>query len=244
MLGLGSSIITSGAPSEFLPNSVSGLQLWLAGSTSIIEDSDGTGVVQWTDQSSNSNHATQPEANDSFQPVLDGGGVSFDGSNDFLTLGSEVSLNQFHIFLVLALDSHSTDTIFGEADAGDFLRFGQGGLNNSIRLQAQSEQINFTSFTPVISTDGTKQLFDISRAAGTTNNCTLTVNGSEHGTASSSNTSANQFEIDALGVRNTANRQHPAEGIIYEIIIYNSAISSADAASVRNYLNSKFTIYS
>ena len=227
----------------FLPSTLDSLTLWLSNDTGVIEDTDGTGVTQWTDQSTNANHAKQNEASDAFQPIVANGGVTFDGNNDFLLFDSEISLNEFHIFIVLALDATSSETIFGESEAGDFLRFGQGGLNNSIRFQAQGSQFDFNGFTPVISDDGTKQLFEFSRDEGTTDNVTLTVNGSEHGTKADSDTSADQFEIDAVGIRNTINLQFPMEGVIFEVVIFNSKLSATDATKVRDYLNEKLSIY-
>ena len=228
---------------SFLPTSLDGLQLWLSNNTGVVLDSDGTGVIQWTDQSDNSNNATQNEANDTNQPTSANGGITFDGSNDYLLLNNEISLNEFHIFIALALDDHSVETIFGETEAGDFLRFGQGGLNNYIRFQAQASQFDFSGFTPVISDDGTKQLFEFSRNSGTTDNAILTINGTEHATKASSDTSSFPFEIDAIGVRNTTNTQYTMDGVIFEVIIFNSVLSTANATKVRDYINEKLNIY-
>ena len=227
----------------FVPTTPTGLQLWLNNTEGVIEDSDEVGVIQWTDQSDNANNATQNEIDDGNQPFFANNGITFDGINDFLILDNEISLNEFHIFLVVALHSTNTETLFGEVGAEDFLRFGQGGLDNYIRFQTQGNIIDFSGFSPSIATDGTLQLFEFSRASGTTQNVTLTINGTEHGTKANSDTSNDQFEIDALGVRNTINQQYAMDGVIYQVIIYDNVLNAQDASDVRDYLNEKLNIY-
>lgn len=227
----------------FNPATLSGLQNWLVGTTGVTIDADGVGVIQWADQSSNTNNATQNSDSDTLQPTLLNNGIVFDGGQDFLTYDSQINLNEFHIFLAVAMSGTSTETLFGETSAGDFLRFGQGGSSTAIRFQCQSAQFNFSSFSPAIATDGTIQLFDFARASGTTNNVTMTINGNEHSTKADSNTSTDTFEIGAIGVRNTSNQQFPLDGTIYAVVIYNTALSSSDATKVRNYINEIYSIY-
>lgn len=227
----------------FSPLTPTGLQSFMLSVEGVVIDDDGVGVIQWSDISTNSNNATQNTAFDIFQPTFSNKGITFNGDNDFLTYGSQINLNEFHIFLAVALGAASTETLFGETSAGDFLRFGQGTSTTAIRFQCQSAQFNFSSFSPAIATDGTIQLFDFARASGTTDNVTMTINGNEHSTKASSNTSTDTFEIGAIGVRNTTNQQFPLDGTIYAIVIYNNVLSSSDATKVRNYINQIYSIY-
>tara|TARA_R100000329_G_C7592873_1_gene210224 strand:+ start:429 stop:1163 length:735 start_codon:yes stop_codon:yes gene_type:complete len=244
MLGLGSSIVTSGAPSEFLPTSISGLQLWLQNGVGITSSSDPAAIDTWADSSGNGNDASH--GLDQYRPLLVDGGGDWEGDADAdaLSLDSTITVNQFHVFVVVAADSHVTNNLLAGSSTTDLLRIGQGSSATSHRLKANNA---FTtpaqwSATTSIATDGTKQLLEYEAASGSSNNCFLRINGSLESTVSF-DTSANAFDISFVGAASAVGADS-FDGNIYEVLIYNSALSAADAANVRNYLNGKLSIYS
>lgn len=244
MLGLGSSIITSGAPSEFLPTSISGLQLWLQNGVGITSSSDPAAIDTWADSSGNGNDASHFA--DQYRPLLeDGGGDWFgDADGDSLSLSSSITVNQFHVFMAVAADAHASNSLLVGNSSTDFLRIGQGNSATLHRLKANN---TFTtpaqwSATTSIATDGTKQLLEYEAGSGTTNNCFLRINGTLESTISF-DTSTNAFDIAFVGAAN-ASGTTSFNGNIYEVLVYNSALSADDAANVRNYINGKLNIYS
>jgi len=83
-----------GAAAAWTPASITGLQLWLESDS--ITGSDGDAVSTWVNQAG-SVDATQATADNKplYKVAANGlpASVRFDGSNDFLTLGSDASLN-------------------------------------------------------------------------------------------------------------------------------------------------------
>lgn len=245
MLGLGNSIVTSGAPSEFLPNSISGLQLWLQNGVGITTEGDPAAISQWADSSGNGNNASGP-GNVTLNPILEDGGGDWqaDTNADALQLDSVITVNEFHIFIAVAADEHSSNNLLANSTSTDLLRIGQNSQNNLHRLKSNNA---FTSpaqwtATTAIATDGTKQLLEYERASGTSNNCFLRINGNLESTIGD-DTSTNAFDIGFVGAGN-AGGANSFNGNIYEVLIYDSSLSASDAASVRNYINSKLSIYS
>lgn len=244
MLGLGNSIVTSGAPSEFLPNSISGLQLWLQNGVGITTTGDPATITQWDDSSGNGNNADGPDG--IYNPILEDGGGDWQGDSsvDALDLDSVITVNEFHIFMAIASDTHSSNNLLANSNTTDFLRIGQGGSSTLHRLKANNA---FTSpaqwtATTAIATDGTKQLLEYERASGTSNNCFLRINGNLESTIGM-DTAANPFDIGFVGAA-SATGTGSFNGNIYEVLVYNASLSAADAANVRNYINSKLSIYS
>ena len=113
---------------------------------------------------------------------------------------------------------------YSERVAGDFLRFGQGGLNNPIRFQVQGFQFDFNDSSSN-SDDGTKQLFEF-KMKELPDNVTPIVNGM--------NTALKPIQIQVLTNLRLMRwykkhcNLHPMEGVIFEVVIFNSKLSTAD----------------
>ena len=245
MLGLGNSIVTSGAPSEFLPNSISGLQLWLQNGVGITSSGDPAAIDTWADSSGNGNNASDP-GTANIKPLLEDGGGDWeaDTNPDALRLDSVITVNEFHIFIAVAADEHASNNLLSNSASTDFLRIGQNASSVFHRLKSNN---TFTSpaqwtATTAIATDGTKQLLEYERASGSSNNCFLRINGNLESTISD-DTSTNAFDIGFVGAGD-AGGADSFNGNIYEVLIYDSSLSASDAASVRDYINSKLSIYS
>ena len=109
MLGLGISA-TATHTKSWAPNDIGGLAIWLKNGT-------GVAVGQWDDSSGNDNHAAQGTADN--QAVVSGGGLTFDGTDDYYDFASKVTISTNHNFLVAVVLSVANYT-----DTG-----GEGGSN-------------------------------------------------------------------------------------------------------------------
>ena len=113
MLGLGNSMATGGAPSEFTPESISNLQLWLKFNQNITSDQDSSEsshthsaaagnmadedrINAWNAFGSTSINATQTTLNDKplwETDVADVGGLKFANAAKIMDLSSNVDLD-------------------------------------------------------------------------------------------------------------------------------------------------------
>ena len=246
MLGLGNDI-TSSSYISFLPVDISGLQLWLQNSVGITSSGDPAAIDTWSDSSGNDNHAGH--ASDQYRPLLnEGGGLWFGDSDvDALTLSSTKTVNQFHIFVAFSADSAATNNLLTSNNTTDFLRIGQSNNANNHRLKANNVFTTPAQFTAstAIATDGTKQLLEYRMASASdtsSNNFTLRINGTLESTISFDSDN-NPFDMSIIGAGSSTGTSS-FRGHIYEVLIYNSALSVSDANNVRNYINDKLSLYS
>lgn len=237
MLGLGNSISQAGSIS-FVPTDISGLQLWLQNGVGITSSGDPAVIDAWADSSSSGLNAT---ASVGAKPYLVDGGGEWEGDSDAdaLQLSAAQTVNQFHVFFAIASDEHATNNLLANANT-DFLRIGQGGSSTQHRLRANNTTVTFNA-TTAIATDGTKQLLEYEVADGTSNNAFLRINGALESTGSLDGDN-NPFDYGFVGAV-TASGTSSFDGNIYEVLVYNKALSSAEATDVRNYLNGKLNIY-
>jgi|5B_taG_2_1085324.scaffolds.fasta_scaffold00235_23 hypothetical protein len=247
MIGLGLGNVKAGGVVEFIPTSISNLQLWLQNGVGITSSSDPAAIDTWADSSGNGNDAGHPA--DTYRPRLDdGGGLWFgDSDEDSLELDSTITLNSFHIFLAISADAAATNSLLTSNNSTDFLRIGQGNNANNHRLKANNAFTNPAQFTAstAIATDGTKQLLEYRMASASdtsSNNFTLKINGNLESTISF-NSDSNAFDIKFVGAASNTGTSS-FRGHIYEVLIYSSALTDGQSNLVRNYLNSKLNIYS
>lgn len=237
MLGLGNGISQAGSIS-FVPTDISGLQLWLQNGVGITSSGDPAVINAWADSSGNGLNAT---ASVGRKPYLVDGGGEWEGDSDAdaLQLSAAQTINQCHIFFAIAADEHATNNLLANANT-DFLRIGQGGSSTQHRLRANGVTVTFNA-TTAIATDGTKQLLEYEVATGTSNNAFLRINGNLESTQSHDGNN-NPFDYGFVGAL-TAAGTSSFDGKIYEVLVYEKGLSSAEATDVRNYLNGKLNIY-
>lgn len=241
MLGLGNSI-SHASPIRLTPTDVSGLMVWLQNGVGITSSGSPAVIDVWADSSGNGNDATTTGGT---RPYLVDGGGEWEGDSDAdtLALDSELTLAQFHIFVVVAADETSTNTIVAGNSTQDFIRIGQSANNKAHRMKANGAATTPADYiaTTAVATDGTKQLLEYELSSGSSNNSFLRINGSLEATVSHDG-SSNALDIGFVGATNSSGGSS-FNGKIYEVLIYNTALSSSQASDIRSHINDRLNIY-
>ena len=239
----------------------SGLQLWLdASDASTLYDAttggslvaaDGS-VARWEDKSGNGRHATQSAAG--ARPIrrtsaLNGRqALEFDGSNDALLTSVALFSNKTSLswFAVVKNDDSGNNNraVFGERVSGNdgglfFLKLGatnilysRGSANASTRVDV-SESVSFPT-TPLLASMVTTSATGTARRNGVSagTNTTTTANVAYLNKTAIGNSIADDGELSVLWW----------DGLIAELIVYDSALPDTDRAAVEAYLIAKWGI--
>jgi len=276
------------APPPFLPDDLSGLQLWLdASDASTLYDAttggslvaaDG-GVARWEDKSGNSRHMTQgtagsrPTRKTAIQNSL--AVLRFDGG-DFVSMpSSTATFNFLHngdstVFVVFKAgttanpgsvywvmsNNISDNSIDGKT--GFYLRWDDRTLDNAnladalIHVVSNSGQTRFAG----IATNGfPANTFALATVRGDIANATIAsrsqirLNGGSAITLLTGDTNAgtalptaNASDNFTIGDQSGAVKGNGLNGDIAEIIMYDTALSNTDRATVESYLMTKWGI--
>jgi len=227
MLGLGNSIVLGGAPSEFTIDSLSDLELWLKFNTGQGAITDG---IQWNDQSGNSRHASQTTDAQEGSGFSGGAWTTDANNNDNLDLASTFNLaGEYHIFVVLNLSEESNETFVSSVDNTSFIRFAQGGSATAYRMKNGGTTANITLSSGF---GTTKAIAEVSRDGS--NGLRVLKNGDSLGTATGTGT----FAFQQIGT--SSNGLTSAE--VHEVVVFSSALSSADATLVRSNIATRCSI--
>jgi len=193
-------------------------------------------VVTWYDQSGNSNNATQSTA--ASQPQIYNGtavttenskpAVSFDGSNDYLSLTSTASTNSVCQILVSVYDI-STSTIKMPLGGGSGVPWWQHYSLNRMRILPTSGSLIFSTGLSA----GTQFLGFMNGNSGA---YTFHLNG-----ASKISTTAGNWYIDQIG-RGLNSATYSFDNVIQEVILYESDQSS-NRTGIETNINTYFSIY-
>lgn len=227
--------------SSFSPTDIAGLQLWLDATTGLFDatsggsavTTDGSAVARWEDQSGNGRHATQATSNN--RPVLktsvkNGKNVlRFDGDNDGLQITSYAlgSSPSYSVFIVIYQNGLQFAVWLEGGNLNPYLA--TTGNNKGFRHYDGSNVFDVTQ-----TTENLWNLFSY-RQSTTARNYFRNDGTINTGTAS---TRAATFEY--IG---RSNNGYYYKGDIAELIIYNSYLSDSSRELVRDYLNTKWSIY-
>jgi len=251
---------TTAAP--FSPSDISGLQLWLDATTGLFDatsggsavTTDGSAVARWEDQSGNGRHFTQSTSND--RPILktsiqnNKNVVRFDGSNDNMIGPDSLKINvPISMFAVVSKRGGTNyQTIYGngilaaqEAGYGIFISAtsdNNGAFASQYRNLAPASTNYFTATNPT-----TNQFFISSCLIDSSTNKVFFNNSAEDSVSHA--ITATPQGIVAIGARYSVSPVVTffLNGDFAELLIYNSALSTANRESVRDYLNTKWSIY-
>ena len=236
MLGLGTSLSAAGAVSEVLPSDISGLALWY-------QNNVGVAVGQWDDSSGNSRHAVQGTASE--QAAVSGGGLDFDGADpeDHYDIAESTGYinpggtNAFTIAFVAKRDDNDDDHAIVGSNTG-YLAF-----LNETNITYRSNAI--TQFTFAADTWAQDAQFLCTITKDTSGNFLFWKNGvSISPTASSNapNTDATWSTIKLFGAKHSGEStgSFTWDGIIYEVVMYDTQLTGSNLADLNSYLTSKF----
>jgi len=258
---------TSDVTTTFDPLSVSGLVLWLEGSSGVTQNNNA--VSAWADKTSNHNDATQPTA--AVQPTYvasaihslpaihfdkDAQGVSTGGNE--LSIADSTSMQwgtgDFYVVVVARFDN----TVADGAERGVGLLYSKntggndfpgvfitaniaGGIMTPTNGFAASTSFAANGYVAVTTlyNDDVARTFAAQRVGSTLD---LRINGASVGTASSAGNDISSVGIAASigGLANGAGVR--LDGDIAEILAVKGTLSAGDRTSIEQYLKNKYAL--
>jgi hypothetical protein len=238
-----------------IPLTIQGLLLWLKADAGTFQDSakttgaasDGDVVGAWVDQSGSGNDATQATSDN--KPLLklniaNGRSVCrFDGSNDFLTSSLDLSLSASDDLTIFAVVNPTATAALKDI---------VGNLNDSapnqgltVRHDIDEKLAFFTRVSAGNVTTVTAAVADTNFVLGVakldSGTQTLYKNGASEGSGAQRNMTGHDTTL-YIG-KNRASGAGDYAGDMAEILIYNSALSDKNRASVEGYLNARYAIF-
>jgi len=231
----------------FRPTALSGIAYWLDASNSgSITLASGV-VSQWNDLSGNSRNFTQSTANR--RPIVDNGGLYFNGNQQFLETNSHsVGSNNLSVFMVTDVVGRGTST----TNYGRFYSLSAGGNDydntNGILLhdRAVGGTAGLSLYRNGVDSGTMTQLplntkfvvgFTLSGANTLTYRNSTTLAGT---TAASPTLNGTRTLLATDPVLADSN----LNGRIYEVAVYDRAISTTEAGFLVQYLRTKWSVTS
>tara|TARA_R110002124_G_scaffold168593_1_gene336127 strand:- start:2206 stop:3378 length:1173 start_codon:yes stop_codon:yes gene_type:complete len=244
-------------PTSNYPSDFSDLVVWLRADSGVTFDIPTKRVSAWADKSGSDNNTAQATALK--QPLRygydgqnDKAYFKFDGTNDYLTSDNNCPLtgNDLTIFYVGKANEVTADVqrVVGYRDSAgggsDRLNFGIDNNDGRVYFKALDDSNNGGQVTSAFLDRGLVNHIACARIKDTEfsvqyNNNTKVVNN----VASYSNSDGFALAPFTIGYIELGAAGSYWNGDIQEVIIYNRALSDAEIADVRGYLNLKYKIY-
>jgi len=243
MLGLGSSLVTGGASSDWTPADLgSKLKAWYKYNTGISSAtvSGNLQVTQWADQSGNDNHLEPTVTNDKDEmPRLLTDGLSsealvfFNSNTDSLVFTSAVTLGKFAMYW----KSNWKDTIASEVIfEGDNDNFVKLQSPTEMRLKAGGDVREDATIPEVTDDESTPHILGMERAA---NGSLLAYNNNvaQDSWASSGDKDGRSPIANALEITQMGDAQNPV--YYYEVVICDDVLSTAERNLLYTWLQNQ-----
>ena len=233
MLGLGNSLTGGSVSEEFTLASISGLQLWL-------QNGQGVTAAQWDDSSGNNNHVAQSDADK--RGAVEDGGIDFNlDDGDHYDLTSTITTSTFTVFVAMEPDSGNSMSFFGHGGGTDFMRINQSADNEFRSKRNSSFDLNVSHSTDfTYENRGGVEKFIIMVRQEDDNTVTVGINNDLDNFALA-NSTGEDFDFSILGGQSTGGA-NAFDGTIYEVAIYNTTLSAADATLVRENIAERVSI--
>tara|TARA_B100000519_G_C14240368_1_gene436987 strand:- start:763 stop:1449 length:687 start_codon:yes stop_codon:yes gene_type:complete len=212
-------VLKSKVYSAFAITDIESLKQWFKFNTGQIAITDG---IQWNDSSGNNLHASQTTDAQEGSGFSGGGFVTDAGSQDNLDFSTTYTdSGDYHVFMVLDLSEESNESFLTSVDNTSFMRFGQGGTATAFRMKHGGTTLNITLSSGF---GTTKAIAEVTR------NSSNVVRVLKNGVSLGSGTGSGTFGFEQLG----SSSNGLTSATIFEVVIFSSALSSADATNVRN----------
>ena len=215
----------------FTPTTVTGCSLWLDSSDSTTLTTSGSAVLQWNDKSGNGNNATPSGSG----PTNANPGVTFNGTNQTLALSYNGSPTTESLFVVIKFNSVSSEgDIFTGTATGqrEYLLYG-GNMYLGRYATAPSGSANGgspnTTNTYLMEYVYTASAISFFQAGNPY------YSGTPQFTYSAGGTVAYIGSYGSGGY---------LSGIIYELVVYNTAVSDYNRSQIEGYLAQKWNLKS
>jgi hypothetical protein len=227
-------------PALFSPTSIAGCQLWLDGSDPAgtgVQPSNGATVSTWVDK------ATAKNATATGSPTyLSGGGINFTGSSYFLNQTFTMNLSQRSIFIVMQETSRSI-----YSGILTFIPTPSSGNDQSLLTVETTNGLQFygndSAYTSVL---GNSSL--IAKGIYNDNMNVTTGSGYFNGTnatnvtAGSAAASCSGYTIGGRWQSGGMSGSYRLNGIVHEIIVFSTALTTSQRQQVEGYLAWKWGI--
>lgn len=236
----------------FTPLSIAGLKTYIVGNNA--DQINGGGAVfndtvaSIEDLTVNSFDATQSSG--SFRPIFKGDHVLFNGSNDFLTMGTAISkMPTRTVFCVFEMVSSGLNQrIYSERDSGgsaahsglELIAFSSSGKYRS----AYGDGVNYRFTDSSTSSSTSKMLFTEKFSTSSGFLTTMQIDGIDEtetdagfgGTATSIGGTAYNLSLGRTGEDTGGYANYK----LYAFLVYDTELSDGDRTSVNNFLISEF----
>ena len=272
MLGLGNTLSGGAALDEFGPLSISDIMGWYdaTDTTTVFSDAGSTlltsngAIQQWNDKSGNSYHLKQSTS--AQRPAWNTDGyIDFDGAGDSLRIGRSGTTAETRgyptdscactfVAVVAADDWDGSDNTEVTTGTDDYIWGNDADANrshlqlltkNSWKVKAFDHAAGSGASTPTVAhslnflvADGKLIMSMRIESDGTLH---FGKDGTESGTTGSVTTDHVQY-LGAIGTPGTLGATSSFNGKVYEWIVYNKDIGTADLALLISYLKSKHSI--
>jgi hypothetical protein len=245
----------------FKPDSLSGLQLWLKADAGALDASnnpitvDNTNVATWQDQSGNGYHvvqetdASRPKWRSASNGLNGLPGLQWDGTNKDLYRTQKLFTSAISLFIVCKF-ANTTSRLF-TMDLGNSYPTNFGIEQNTYAAAAQTNGLLISGSTFEASGSATTnpQIFAlygptvvdtniVSNLTYRVNQSTKTLTQKVGGGAFYNYNFITGFRVGTAQPGNTLNMN----GFIYEILVYNVALSATNVGKVETYLSNKWGI--
>lgn len=221
----------------FSPTSIAGCQLWLDGADPAangVIPANGATISTWNDKSGNGKNGAATGT----PTYLTGGGINFNGSSYFLNQAFSQNLSQRSIFIVM---QETTRTIY--SGIFTFIPTPNSGNDQSLLTYETTNGFQFYG-EGYSSTIGNSTL--LVKAIYNDNMNVRTGSGYLNGTnatnvtASATAGTSSGYTVGGRWQSGSMSGSYRLNGIIYEIIVFNTPLSTNNRQTIESYLAQKW----
>lgn len=227
---------TGTAATPYDPTSVSNLVAWWTNNRGVTQS--GT-VSAWANQASTGATYNASQGTGANQPTFstsliygDAYGMTFDGTNDSLTVASDIVLSGDFTIIMMAAPTLGNNqcTYFGHGTGT-----GKIAASSYINTTFTNDAASSATITAHAPMDAYEHTITFTRSGST---ITRYVDGIVDGTATLSGT----ITLNRIGSHSTGGTSNSYVGKLFEICIYSAALSTTNRKAVEDYYRQKYSV--